>query len=58
MKETLITEFDLGKENGDRIKTNNNAMNIKDSMIMIKKMDSVNTNGLMDLNMRDFLKMI
>lgn len=50
--------FGLGKENGDLIKTNNNVTNTKDSMTMIKKMDSVNTNGLMVLNMRDFLKMI
>lgn len=45
-------------ENGDLIKIVMNMMNTKESMTMIKRMDLVHTNGQMDHNMKDILKMI
>ena len=57
-KEILFMDQGLVRENGFHLLLNNNLMNIKDSTIMIKKMDLEFINGLMDHSIKVSSKMI
>jgi hypothetical protein len=58
MKDSSITVLDQDTVNGNQVKLRNQLMNIKANTKAIKKMDLVNTDGQMVLNIKDTLKMI
>lgn len=58
MKDSSITVLDQDTVNGNQVKLRNQLMNIKANTKVIKKMDMVNTDGQMVLNIKDTLKMI
>jgi hypothetical protein len=58
MRVSSIMVLDQDTVNGNQVKLQNKLMNIKVNTRMIKKMDLVNTDGQMVLNIKDTLKMI
>ena len=58
MKDNSSMEFDLGSENGDRVKPQQRSMSTKDNIKMTRKMVLESIGGQMGLSMRDFSKMI
>lgn len=57
MRDNSIMVLDQARVSGNQVNRQHNMTLIKDSMKVTRKMGTGNTNGPMDLSIRDFLKM-